>query len=181
VAGGLTARQLGQLLTEHGSWEAAIEARPDLADQLRAARAVSDQAARLAEQLRETAGQFRAVTEIREPEAIELESPRALELRLLGEIANKRDQPADEERPSPDLGGAPLPALAAWKALLLFFDGATVRRVEGETGLSYRKALRVRSWIMGRAVVWDRVRGRPEAAPGYRLVTSGQGASKRCG
>jgi hypothetical protein len=35
MAGGLSPNQLRALLQEHGSWEAAIEARPDLADQLR--------------------------------------------------------------------------------------------------------------------------------------------------
>jgi hypothetical protein len=35
MAGGLSPNQLRSLLQDYGSWEAAIEARPDLADQLR--------------------------------------------------------------------------------------------------------------------------------------------------
>jgi hypothetical protein len=100
VAGGLTARQLRLLLDEHGSFEAAIEARPDLADQLRAARALSDQATCLAEQLREATGQLRAATEIREPEAIDPGGARVLEVELLAEIADKLNQHGSERRRS---------------------------------------------------------------------------------
>jgi hypothetical protein len=44
----LSPNQLRALLREHGSWEAAIEARPDLADQLRGVQ-------RIAETIREQA------------------------------------------------------------------------------------------------------------------------------
>jgi hypothetical protein len=46
VSGGLSFRQLGALLKEHGSYAAAIEARPDLADELRAAEQNSERLAR---------------------------------------------------------------------------------------------------------------------------------------
>lgn len=52
MAGGLTARQIGQLLKEHGSYHAAIEARPELADDLSAAERLNEQ---LGKQFREVA------------------------------------------------------------------------------------------------------------------------------
>jgi hypothetical protein len=99
VAEGLTFGQLRLLLADHeGDYEAAIEARPDLADQLRAHRALSEQATGLAEQLREMAGRLRAFTETREPEAIDLSTTRALEVELLAEIADSLDRPERRRR-----------------------------------------------------------------------------------
>jgi hypothetical protein len=49
AARGLTSRQVRELLDEHGSYDAAIEARPELADELRAAQGTGKQ---LAEQFR---------------------------------------------------------------------------------------------------------------------------------
>jgi hypothetical protein len=51
MAGGLTPRQLRELRDEHGSLEAAIEARPDVADEIRAVQRFSDQARRTGENI----------------------------------------------------------------------------------------------------------------------------------
>ena len=106
MAGGLTARQFGQLLTEHGSYAAAIEARPDLADQLRAAQRLADQAVSLAEKLGQGAESFRAVTEHREPEA--LEPLQGLELSLLREIADTLDRQMGATKRGPRSGRPPV-------------------------------------------------------------------------
>jgi hypothetical protein len=71
MADGLSANQLRELLKEHGSYEAAIEARPDLADQLRGMQ-------RMAETI---AGQVQAIkrmTESIRPALMQVPEPKPL-------------------------------------------------------------------------------------------------------
>jgi hypothetical protein len=78
VASRLTVGQVRQLLAEHGSWEAAIEARPDLASQLRAFQLAADRASEVGRQLHEaaasTADQLRAFPSQTKPEGIDPEA-----------------------------------------------------------------------------------------------------------
>jgi hypothetical protein len=73
----------------------------------------------------------------------------------------------------PDLSGRPLPALATAEAIKLYGEGATAYRVDQETALSYRGALRVETWVESGAVWWDATEGRIRAARGFRLLKSG--------
>jgi hypothetical protein len=74
---GITAREIGELVDEHGSIEAAIEARPDLADQLRGVQRLS---AALGEQARAVqrampAGITRALTRAPERRLLRIADP----------------------------------------------------------------------------------------------------------
>jgi hypothetical protein len=77
----------------------------------------------------------------------------------------------------PDLRGRPLPALPTLEAIKLYGEGATAYRVDKETALSYRQALRVETWVKGGAVWWDAIERRPRVARGFRILRDGEGDS----
>jgi hypothetical protein len=90
-------------------------------------------------------------------------------------LTNADDAAAVEVEP--DLSGRPLPALLALEAIKLYSEGATAYRVDQDTALSYRGALRVETWVKGDAVWWDAVERRVRVARGWRLVRQGDGDS----
>jgi hypothetical protein len=81
------------------------------------------------------------------------------------------------EKVEPDLSGRPLPALPTLEAIRLYGEEATAYRVDKETTLSYRQALRVETWVKGGAVWWDAIDRRPRVARGFRFVRKGDGSS----
>lgn len=79
-------------------------------------------------------------------------------------------QRLEESLAEPDLSGKPLPAVAVLDALRLYAYGTSIRQVRKSTGLSFRAARRVHSWVESGAAHWDVEQRKPIVAPGYRLV-----------
>jgi hypothetical protein len=184
VAGGLTIRQVKQLLEEHGSYDAAIDARPDLADDLRSVRKAGE---RLVEQFRPVTETYSHIRDVHAPafsrppkvqsytdfaEAGFERDVRVYETALERHEAKRRvPQPPKVE---PDLTGPPLPAGQVLKALQLFARDESAREVERQTGLSHnRRALRVKSWADSETVWWDSALRKLRVGTGYALIKGG--------
>ena len=78
-----------------------------------------------------------------------------------------------EPRIELDLGGRPMPAVEVLAALRLYARGASIRKAAKESGLGYRLARRVWSWVANGAASWDPGQQKPVTAPDYAFVAEG--------
>jgi hypothetical protein len=157
MADGLSANQLRELVDEHGSLEAAIEARPDLAVQLRGVQQLAEKfgktaaaAARMSKNIRPA-----ALMRVREPKPLLVENKvetqaAAFELALARhDQAQMRKAKAKKRKHGPD--PHPIPRAAVAK-VLAGLEGGTKKltEIEQETGVDIHDVRKLRDWRNGR-------------------------------
>jgi hypothetical protein len=166
-AGGLSARQISRLLKEHGSHDAAIEARPELADDLRRAqrhseqlgkqfKGLADAAARASENLRvsalrpagrpempsyEAIARARFERDVRAYETALARHARA-EARKRAEKVTKRTELSDKQK----LLHKHYRRATFAQVLALLDQGARPSAIARETGLKRQDVDKIRLW-----------------------------------
>jgi hypothetical protein len=88
AGGGLTTRQISALLKEHGSYDAAIKARPDLADDLRAVQQLAEHWSR---QLKPVADAARMAATVSMPRGLFAKPPKPNPYRAMADARFERD------------------------------------------------------------------------------------------
>jgi hypothetical protein len=173
---GLTPRELRSLRGQHGTLEAAIEARPDLADDLREFQRAAEMQERVAETLRRQVDAFAGAAKTAvEPLALVREADQAEPLLKLGEVEAEwradllgavRDlaPPPAKLKVVPAAGGPhqltekekalhnQIPRLAFAKvlALLEMSETANLNAIASETGVDRHDVAKIRDWRNGR-------------------------------
>jgi hypothetical protein len=89
MAGGLTVRQISELLKEHGSYDAAITARPELADNLRAVQRLAEQWSKQLKPLADSAAQMPATVSM--PRGLFAKPPKPYPYRAMAEARFERE------------------------------------------------------------------------------------------
>jgi hypothetical protein len=89
AGGGLTTRQISALLKEHGSYDAAIKARPDLADDLRAVQRLAEQWSRQLKPVADAAARMAATVSM--PRGLFAKPPKPDPYRAMADARFERD------------------------------------------------------------------------------------------
>jgi hypothetical protein len=150
VARGLTPNELRELRQEHGSWEAVMEARPDLADQIRSVEQLHRSVRQLVERIERPVADSSDPDPLLIPEGTDIERQAfAFELALDRHARSKMEPEPKATKPGPKPHDIPRSRFA--KALALLEVGElSMDAIARESGVDRHDVAKIRDWRNGR-------------------------------